>query len=88
LNSTFDREASLQNMARKWRRKECLDIIKSIENDNYQSYVATAHHKDDQIETLLLKLFRGVHISNFQPVGYCVSQILGLSHYVAIIINR
>lgn len=29
---------------------------------------ATAHHADDQQETILLKFLRGAHISNLQPV--------------------
>ena len=30
---------------------------------------ATAHHADDQQETILLKFLRGAHISNLQPVS-------------------
>jgi tRNA(Ile)-lysidine synthase TilS/MesJ len=32
-------------------------------------FVATAHHADDQMETMMLKLIRGAHISHLQPVG-------------------
>lgn len=35
---------------------------------SYTSYIATAHHFDDQIETILLKFLRGVHISNIQSM--------------------
>lgn len=32
-------------------------------------FICTAHQREDQIETLLLKLIRGVHLTNFQMVG-------------------
>ena len=32
--------------------------------------IATAHHKEDQVETVLMKLLRGSHISKLQSVSY------------------
>jgi hypothetical protein len=31
----------------------------------------TAHHRDDQVETILLKLLRGVHLSNLRGMEVC-----------------
>jgi tRNA(Ile)-lysidine synthase TilS/MesJ len=31
---------------------------------------ATAHHADDQHETIMLKFLRGAYISNLQPVRW------------------
>ena len=57
----------VQNAARDWRR-QCYD--KMITNSKVPTYVLTGHTLDDQTETLLMKLLRGVHLSNFQPVSY------------------
>ena len=60
----------LQLRAREWRRKECLEILRSIvsKSDQKHAYVVTAHHADDQVETTILKLLRGAHLSKFYPV--------------------
>ena len=31
--------------------------------------IATAHHLDDQIETMMMKILRGAHITNLYPVS-------------------
>ena len=64
-----DRSRSIQTSARKWRRSESLALLKELKlcsnnTENNRGYIATAHHEDDQVETLLHKLTRGVHISN------------------------
>ena len=64
----------LQQEARDWRRKECLDILKSSSSlsssssSTVEKVIATAHHADDQIETFVMKFLRGVHISNLYPM--------------------
>ncbi len=62
--------SNFQEKSRNWRRSESLKILEyNTKNNNYNnSYIVTAHHEDDQIETLLLKFLRGVHITNFVPV--------------------
>lgn len=61
----FSSSTGIQDKARDWRREECLELIKG---SSRPSFVATAHQKEDQLETLLLKLLRGVHISNINTV--------------------
>ena len=39
-----------------------------IRQERRTAVFATAHHADDQQETILLKFLRGAHISNLQPV--------------------
>lgn len=63
-----------QAKARDWRRNECMKIINekkkisNINNNKQEFYISTAHHENDQLETLMLKFLRGVHISNLSPV--------------------
>ena len=58
--------SNFQLYARNWRRKH-LEELSIIRGED--CLIATAHHADDQIETYLQKLLRGVSIANFQMVN-------------------
>lgn len=60
-----------QDLARSWRLAESKKIIQSIAEQapDREVYMATAHHLEDQIETTLVRLIRGPHISNLQGVS-------------------
>ena len=47
---------------------EDVNVNKHIPNGSVKHFIATAHTHDDQLETLLMKLLRGVHLTNFQGV--------------------
>ena len=54
-----------QEVARDWRRSKSVEVLKTIIGpDNIKGVIFTAHHKDDSEETMLLKILRGVHITN------------------------
>lgn len=51
-----------QNAARQWRRSTMYTLLQSLTCG--EGVILTAHHRDDSNETLLLKLLRGVHVTN------------------------
>ena len=63
-----------QDMARRWRKQKLESILDSVRSNHtirYDEYVtATAHHRDDLVESLMLKLLRGAHITNMHAVTY------------------
>lgn len=76
-------KVGIQATARDWRRTECLTIRNQIldrknktdiDSNSNKSVefsgvlIATAHHADDQLETSILKLLRGTHISRLYPM--------------------
>ncbi|MCH2299138.1 MAG: tRNA lysidine(34) synthetase TilS [SAR324 cluster bacterium] len=62
----FQSETSgLQEKARNWRRTEALKLREEIRADS----ILTAHHAEDQLETWLLKWFRGAHLSGLQGMS-------------------
>ncbi len=65
-NDFFKGQSGFQELAREWRIFESHNLLESLRGD----YIATAHHAEDQIETLLLKLLRGVHISKLQGMSW------------------
>jgi tRNA(Ile)-lysidine synthase TilS/MesJ len=70
-SSLRDKKSGFQANAREWRRTVSENILDAkVANAGKGSYIATAHHREDQLEGLLLKFVRGVHISNFLPVGF------------------
>lgn len=65
LRQGFDppsKENGMQAAARKWRRGESLALLDSTG----ARWIATGHQRDDHLETLLLKLLRGVHLAHIR----------------------
>jgi len=64
-----DAPVGMQAAAREWRRSECLSLAAQLSKQkNSKVLIATAHHADDQLETSLLKLLRGAHLSRLYPM--------------------
>ena len=57
-------EAFSQDVARIWRRTTMYELLLQNLIDRQRGILVTAHHRNDSTETLLLKLLRGVHITN------------------------
>ncbi len=73
------RHTGVQAAARAWRRAEALRLAAQWE----AQWVASGHQHDDQLETILLKLLRGAHISHLTGMawreGLFVRPLLGTS---------
>lgn len=75
LPEELRKETSLQVSSRNWRRQESQKLAAELgqqlssSGDHPSKYIiCTAHTHDDNIETLIMKLLRGVHLSSFQGV--------------------
>ena len=70
----------VQEAAREWRRGESLRLI----DRGAARWVATGHQRDDQSETILLKLLRGGHLGNLRGMewleGPFVRPLLDITH--------
>ena len=67
---TFYWESGLpfsQDIGRNWRQNTMVTLLHALA-PSQQGVILTAHHKDDSIESLLLKLLRGVHITNLSGI--------------------
>eukprot|EP00667_Euglena_gracilis_P005548 EG_transcript_5588 len=63
----IDVRHGMQAKARAWRRVECQRLLERL---GPGACVVTAHHADDQMETIALRLLRGVHISRIEGIGF------------------
>lgn len=62
-NST-DAASFSQDKARQWRQTTMYDLLQSLTSFEQQGVVLTAHHLNDSEESLVLKMIRGVHLTN------------------------
>ena len=57
--------ADFQNRARNLRRKHLEDVARR----NNTPYILTAHHLDDLLETILIKITRGSSLDGYSEIG-------------------
>ncbi len=62
--------SGFQEKARAWRRSVIMRLLSESAAPLGTQRVATAHHQDDQMETLLLKILRGCHLSHLQGMAW------------------
>lgn len=73
-----------QDIARKWRRDKSISLFSDIDGSNSKpGLILSAHHKDDVEETILLKMMRGVHISNISGMDR-LQEIKGIDRRIFI----
>ncbi|MGK5090465.1 tRNA lysidine(34) synthetase TilS [Deltaproteobacteria bacterium TL4] len=65
-NDLVSNSKGIQAKARGWRLAESQKILSEIRGNS----IVTAHHVDDQMETLLLKWLRGCHLSHLQGMSW------------------
>ncbi|CAM9894804.1 unnamed protein product [Chrysoparadoxa australica] len=58
--------SGVQERSRDWRRSESASILAELGG----GVVACAHHADDQMETLIMKMLRGTHITNLKGMAW------------------
>ncbi|MHC4995143.1 MAG: tRNA lysidine(34) synthetase TilS [Planctomycetota bacterium] len=84
-----DEPGNLEANARRLR----YDVLTSIAQDIHADHVATAHHADDQLETILMKLIRGAGITGLAGIRTSrtlatgvrlIRPMLGVTHQQAI----
>lgn len=59
---------NFQENARVWRHQQASKILESLPQSSVEKFYVTAHNKDDQLETILMKILRGTHILNVKKV--------------------
>ncbi len=58
-------EAKGQNF-QNWARKKRYQVFRDIKSENKADFIATAHHQDDQLETIIQKILRGAGLTAWQ----------------------
>ena len=70
----------IQAAARHWRQSRCRELARQTG----AAWAATGHQREDQMETLLLKLLRGVHLTGLKGMdpkqGLFIRPLLAIRH--------
>ena len=62
-----------------WARQERFQYFKKLKEEHNFDFIALAHHDDDQLETILLSIFKGYPIQTILPKrDYFIRPLLGI----------
>lgn len=53
----------------KWARNRRYEVFRDLKREFRANYIATAHHRDDQVETILQKMLRGSGMSSWKGMA-------------------
>lgn len=78
-HSSDDSTSFSQDAARVWRRSRMGALVRQLvgSHDQRLGVILTAHHADDSMESLLLKLVRGTHITNIKGMDSVTEDSIG-----------
>lgn len=82
-NASSDTSFS-QDAARQWRRTTMYSLLQTLirGEEQQKGVILTAHHLDDSEESMLLKLIRGVHLTNLVGMDPVVVDSEDMSNFI------
>ncbi|TVR29836.1 MAG: tRNA lysidine(34) synthetase TilS [Balneolaceae bacterium] len=79
----FDPEEAGKENFQEWARQRRYQVFYDLKREYKADYITTAHHKDDQIETILQKILRGAGTASWRGMeileGDLFRPLLGIS---------
>lgn len=79
----LESDGSIGSNFQNWARNERYRIFQEIQKESEAEYILTAHHEDDQIETIFQKILRGSGVASWRGMqlleGGLMRPLLGVS---------
>lgn len=76
VTATFDpAEAEITN-TQLWAREKRYSVFRDIMRETGAEHILTAHHQDDQVETILQKIFRGAGLPSWKGIEVLQNDLL------------
>ena len=69
VSAKFEPGERDQNNFQAWARDVRYRVFRDLMDETGADYIITAHHRDDQVETILQKIFRGAGLSNWKGMN-------------------
>lgn len=75
VSAVFNTAEADEKNTQLWARKKRYDMFRDLKREFNTDFICTAHHQDDQVETILQKIFRGSSISTWSGMQICENDI-------------
>lgn len=83
ITATFDPEEAEVTNTQLWAREKRYTVFRDIKREAGAQYILTAHHQDDQVETILQKILRGSGLPSWKGMdvqqGDLLRPLLGVT---------